>query len=123
MKKSIFALLCLFALPIYSQWVLLQQQAPGSPTTNITFTNLITSTYEDYIFVVDILGSPMTATDIVMQVSNWIMASIGFQAIAADYELSSRRWPATEFGRYFNTEFPSQIFLAGNYFCRANHTE
>jgi len=69
MKKVLFlCLLSLLAVPAFAEWVLIDRIQSQS-TTAITFPATdFTSTYADYIFVIDSLESTGDMADIVMQI-------------------------------------------------------
>lgn len=72
MRKNafLFALLSFFsAFSLHAEWVLLGRQQ-ATTTSSITITNLMTSTYEDYMFVVDMMEPLGGFADVVMQFSS-----------------------------------------------------
>lgn len=62
-------LMLILVLPAWCDWVLLGRQQATS-TTGITFTDIITDAYEDYVFVIDMAEPLGGFADVVMQLSN-----------------------------------------------------
>jgi hypothetical protein len=62
-------LMLILVLPAWCDWVLLGRQQ-GTSVTDITFSNIISDTYEDYAFIVDMAEPLGGFSDVVMQLSN-----------------------------------------------------
>lgn len=82
MKKAMMMLVaCLFVATGYCDWVLIERQQATS-ASNLTFTNIFSDTYEDYMIVVDMMEPLSGHADVVMQFSynggsSWISTYSG----------------------------------------------